>query len=70
MKKNDFLKKGKAVSKKKLGTINEISVEKTEVDCHNIGLQYLYLFLPFTENILEKKKKGTGLLIVNALNQC
>lgn len=38
MKKNDFLKKGKAVSKKKLGTINEISVEKTEVDCHNIGL--------------------------------
>ena len=38
MNKNDFFKKGKAVSKKKLGTIYEISVEKTEVDCHNIGL--------------------------------
>lgn len=38
MNKNDFFKKGKAVSKKKLGIIYEISVEKTEVDCHNIGL--------------------------------
>lgn len=71
MNKNDFFKKGKAVSKKKLGIIYEISVEKTEVDCHNIGLQiYLYPSLPFIENILEEKKKAQGLLIVNALNQC
>lgn len=71
MNKNDFLKKVKSGSKKKLGTIYEISVEKTEVDCHNIGLQiHLYPSLPFTENILEKKKKAQGLLIVNALNQC
>lgn len=38
MNKNDFLKKGKSRSKKKLGTIYEILIEKTEVDCHNIGL--------------------------------